>query len=162
MSYSEEDIERFWRQVSRGPGCWIYGGGDSKFRRLTTIDGKRIQSYVFSFILHTGGIPEGMHVLHTCDNGRCVRPDHLYLGGPLENSQDAYHRSRARPRGKVPLSYLEVLEVLRLKARGNSNAYIGRCFGTTKECIWRMVRGLGLRRFKRIGMEYEPRHVGVI
>jgi hypothetical protein len=41
-----------------------------------------------------------MHVLHTCDNRICVRPDHLYIGTRLDNARDMVTRNIHR-RGLV-------------------------------------------------------------
>ena len=47
-----------------------------------------------SWQLHHGPIPDGLWVLHHCDVGHCVRPDHLYLGTHAENVRDALKRKR--------------------------------------------------------------------
>jgi hypothetical protein len=36
-----------------------------------------------------------LHVLHMCDNRRCVRPDHLFLGTQSDNSKDMWQKNRA-------------------------------------------------------------------
>lgn len=51
-----------------------------KFRRSTT------GAHRVSWIAHNGKIPDGMWVLHRCNNPICVRIDHLYLGTPQENT----------------------------------------------------------------------------
>lgn len=43
------------------------------------------------------GEPDG-HVLHRCDNGRCVNPDHLYVGDHRQNMRDKARRSAPQPR----------------------------------------------------------------
>jgi hypothetical protein len=47
------------------------------------------------WLKHKGAIPKGLWVLHHCDNNRCVNLDHLYLGTPKDNLQDAIIRGRA-------------------------------------------------------------------
>ena len=41
-----------------------------------------------------GEIPEGMSVCHTCDNPRCVRPDHMFVGTHIENVHDMHRKGR--------------------------------------------------------------------
>lgn len=44
--------------------------------------------------LEVGSIPPGLHVLHTCDNRKCVRPSHLFLGTHLDNMEDRDRKGR--------------------------------------------------------------------
>ncbi len=39
-----------------------------------------------------GLIPQGLYVLHKCDNHPCVNPNHLYLGSSLDNVLDRAER----------------------------------------------------------------------
>ena len=41
-------------------------------------------------------IAPGMFALHTCDNRRCVNPDHLYEGTAGQNARDRAARGRTR------------------------------------------------------------------
>lgn len=48
-------------------------------------------------------LPPGSFACHTCDNPRCVNPEHLYVGTPQSNMRDAKARGRVR-RGETSAS----------------------------------------------------------
>lgn len=50
-----------------------------------------------SWSFHYGEIPEGMLICHKCDNPPCVNIDHLFLGTPKDNIQDAIKKGRFKP-----------------------------------------------------------------
>jgi len=45
--------------------------------------------------MSNGPIPDGLCVLHVCDNRKCVRPDHLFLGTAADNIHDMIAKGRA-------------------------------------------------------------------
>lgn len=74
-------------------GCWIYTGyknecGYGRFR----VHGKKVLAHRFSYQMRVGSIPDGMLVLHKCDNPACINPEHLYLGKEKENAIDMVSR----------------------------------------------------------------------
>jgi len=58
-------------------------------------------------------LPEGRskHICHTCDNPRCCRPDHLFLGTPFENQYD----SKRKGRNHIKLDWERVNEIRALR-----------------------------------------------
>lgn len=91
-------VARFWEKVDKNKYCWEWRGHISKENRYGKIrvDGRKIAAHRFSYMLHFGEIPNGIYVCHKCDNPKCVRPDHLFLGTPLDNRLDMIKKNRAR------------------------------------------------------------------
>lgn len=56
------------------------------------MNGRTWLAHRAQWVLYVGPIPEGLWVLHTCDNPPCVNLDHLYLGTPRDNSEDRDER----------------------------------------------------------------------
>lgn len=87
--------ERFWPKVQRGDGCWlwtaaVHRNGYGKFN----IGGKIVLAHRVAWALSVGTVPEGSYVCHRCDNPTCVRPDHLFIGTPVDNRQDSISKQR--------------------------------------------------------------------
>lgn len=93
-----------------------------------------------------GPIPEGMWVLHRCDNPPCCRPSHLYLGTPADNTQDMLSRgreARLRDEQSAVMKYPPDL-VREIKQRidgGESQRSVGRSLSINAGYISRLYRG---------------------
>lgn len=77
----------FWVFTDRTTNCWVYLGRKQDGPKLYCMHRKAWRAV-------NGPIPKGYWVLHNCDNGACIRPTHLYLGTPVDNTQDALDRQR--------------------------------------------------------------------
>jgi hypothetical protein len=95
INQSRTFLERFESKFQKSKGCWEWLGALSPKGYGTIIhNGKEIKAHRASYALYSGDIPNGLWVLHTCDNRKCVNPDHLYLGTIKENVRDAVIRNR--------------------------------------------------------------------
>ena len=96
--------KRFWMQVHKSSGCWVWVGNRIPQGYGTIgVGGKPVRAHRYSWELHNGPIPDGLFVLHRCDNPPCVRPDHLFLGTALDNSRDCVDKGRHRGRERLPI-----------------------------------------------------------
>lgn len=81
-----------------GDGCWEWQASSRNSRGYGAIgvNSHPQLAHRVAWEVWNGPIPEGMHVLHRCDNRRCIRPDHLFLGTHLDNMRDAVAKGRSR------------------------------------------------------------------
>ena len=87
--------ERFWAKVDRSGECWLWTGPQvGRGYGKTSFNGKTQRAHRVSWELTYGPIPAGVFVCHKCDNPLCVRPEHLFLGTPLDNVRDMCAKKR--------------------------------------------------------------------
>lgn len=73
--------KEFWRHVYKTSGCWEWlGAKTTKGAGQLNRKPRRLLAHRYSWELANGEIPAGLHVLRSCRNKLCVRPDHLFLG----------------------------------------------------------------------------------
>lgn len=97
---------RFKNQTAPQGDCIVWTGYLSdKGYAIIRNGGKPQLAHRFSYERHTGPIPSGMQVDHTCHNRACVKPQHLRLASNKQNSENivgATARSKSGIRGVTP------------------------------------------------------------
>lgn len=102
--------DRFWNKVevsANKESCWNWNAcvnGHTKkhsYGSFWNID-RQVYAHRFAYENFVGTIPAGMGVYHRCDNPRCVKPDHLWIGYPKDNTADAIAKGRLTGRPRKP------------------------------------------------------------
>lgn len=100
--YNAKAMQRLMALVEITDDCWFFIGSlNSDGYGNFQYKGKSDKAHRVSWKIHNGPIPEGMHVLHRCDNPACVRPDHLFLGTHQYNMADRDRKKRASGGRKI-------------------------------------------------------------
>lgn len=126
--------ERIQNYTEHGEGCWSWTGyrDPNGYGRLR-VDGVPKLAHRLSWELYRGTIPEGMHVLHRCDNPPCVKPAHLFLGDHDMNMRDKMAKKRHRygvSKGeKHGCSKLTEQQVREIRASVGPSRIIGEQYG---------------------------------
>ena len=143
------DAARFWSKVLKGAKCWLWGGcttprGYGVFETSRGGIARARRAHRVAWELKRGPVPDGVLVLHRCDNRSCVRPGHLFLGTHGDNAADAKDKKRnvqGETHGMSRLSWDQVREVRALStgARGEQHVLAAR-FGVTNSTISLILR----------------------
>jgi len=92
-----QDKERFWAKVQKGQpnecwewqaGCFWDGYGEFRFK------GQSLRAHRVAWTVANGPIPDGLCVLHSCDNPPCQNPRHFWLGTNKDNTLDRARKGR--------------------------------------------------------------------
>lgn len=93
---NEQQIERFNSKVQEAPnGCheWTGATNHKGYGKLT-LQRRTVSAHRLAYEHFVGPVPDGMNVCHHCDNPKCVRPDHLFVGTSRDNSVDMVTKGR--------------------------------------------------------------------
>lgn len=140
-------IDRLLAQVSPEPntGChlWVGKSHTRGYPVLGVGKSRTALGHRIAYEHFKGPIPEGAHVLHTCDVPSCVNPDHLWLGDPRANSDDKIrkgrlryglpeHRNRGENQGRSKLTWEQVDHIRR---REMSQRKYAALYGVVQQTI---------------------------
>lgn len=145
--------ERFWAKVRlpTDEGCWPWLGGKTKDgygsfwtgewkgprRPITTL------AHRWAYERFVGEIPDGLCVLHHCDNPWCVYPRHLFVGTQADNVSDCARKGRRNQIRYRKLDAERHRQIRAMHATGEfTYAELGRRFGVTYQAI-RYIVGRG-------------------
>lgn len=142
-------------------GCWLWEGS-LQTRGYGWAGG--ITAHRLSYKVHRGDIPDGLHVLHRCDQRSCVNPDHLWLGTHADNMADMSKKGRAS-RMVGPLKIKN--RVVRSYNRGEKHSQARLTDALVREILadkrsmyaLARVHGVGYQTIRHIKMRETWKHV---
>lgn len=157
--YTLKNMARFWGKVNKngpipprqpelGP-CWEWmGGGNGKGSGQVRINYRQMSAHKVAWELTHGTIPQGLWVLHKCENANCVNPRHLFLGTAKDNAEATIRKSRLRPDTMRSTGskrhHLTMDEIAEMEARfenGESQAALAREFDVSRVTVSNILKG---------------------
>lgn len=138
MELTQKQWRDFWARVrkSDGDGCWEWTGfaiGDFGYGGFS-LNGKNVYAHRLSYEIAHGHPPGKLCVLHHCDNPRCVRPGHLFLGTRVDNMKDKVAKGRQHRGERTAGTLLSVDKVRAILER----------YATGLESVWGLSQELGV------------------
>jgi hypothetical protein len=151
----KQTAKSFWAKVKKGRGCWEWQGScNSTGYGSVAWGGKTYTAHrIAAWLVGSVTSPaapiskrDKTHILHKCDNRKCCRPSHFFLGNYADNQRDAYTKAqRTQPRGeKHTNSKLtnKQAEAIRIRyKRGELQVPLAKEFGVSQRVISLIVRG---------------------
>ena len=140
MGVKPQIVKRFLRLVKKTSGCWIWIGEVRKngYGRFYLSARRPVYAHRMSWKVKHGRLRRKDCILHHCDNRRCVRPSHLFLGTRKINNLDMMRKNRVahgmRHQGRK-LDLSQIRSIRRLLADGVTQIEIARKFGVTQPTI---------------------------
>jgi len=140
---SEKFNDAFWSKCEKTVGCWTWqhrtsGSGYGRIKRHR----KEMPAHKYAWEITFGKVPDGLLVLHRCDNPLCIRPDHLFLGTQSDNITDCAKKGR-HPKSKLTAD--QVREIRKLRSEGIFAKDIAPRFGVSLGTIYHACDGRSYR-----------------
>ena len=119
LNQIEKEIkDRFWEKVDSNDSdkCWNWTAGTQSkgYGSFGIGNGKTALAHRIAYELESEKIPEGMCIMHLCDNRLCCNPAHLRLGTIAENNRDMVMKGRqvkGEDNGKSKLTRDSVIQM---------------------------------------------------
>lgn len=138
-----------YRTIIQANGCWEVQGQPVHSGHIQIAHGSpkrlpwvRVRAHVFAWeVANKRSVPAGHVVMHSCDQPRCVNPEHLHIGTQGDNVRDSICKGRYNVFGHQRLNSAHVREIRQRVARGELQKDIARVFGVARNTISGIVTG---------------------
>lgn len=146
--------ERFWAKVDKTEACWNWSGATSKEMGygMFQLDGKVVKAHRLAWRLAHGDFPNA-HVLHKCDNTKCVNPEHLFLGMWEENNVDMTKKERHGHTKISDKSVIKLRSFWRKHRRDMSQQRIADLLGVKKSLVTSVLCKGSLRKLHTLRLD---------
>lgn len=148
IGWNESCAALFWDKVEKADSCWIWLSYNPKYRYGSFgVNGKIFRVNRLAYAIEHGETPAGLEVCHECDNDRCVRPSHLFLGSRDDNMKDMARKGRSADKcgtlnGRCTVTPEQVLDVVkRAREGGLSQVEIAEAVGTSQAVVNGILTG---------------------
>ncbi|CAI1891350.1 HNH endonuclease signature motif containing protein [Serratia entomophila] len=122
--------------VKKGNECieWIGSVGSSGYGRVY-FKGKNRSAHRLSYSTHKGSIPDGLVVMHLCDNKPCVNPNHLSLGTTRDNLHDRDTKNRQAKGERAGMAKLKENDVIEIRSSGMKQRELAKLYSVHQSTI---------------------------
>lgn len=140
--YLPNTEKAFWsrvRIIDDEDSCWEWTGPITVGYGQISVNSRATLTHRYAYELENDSIPDGLFVLHKCDNRLCVRVSHLFLGTNKDNMDDKVAKGRQarwETGGKTKLTWVQVREIRRRVTEGESLTDLGKEYDVTKQAIY--------------------------
>lgn len=142
----------FWSLVRlrlRATACWEWGGETTERYPRFKLGARRYTVGRVAYAIAYGYVPEDVFVCHHCDNPKCVRPDHLFLGSATENMADKMQKGREARGERVGGAKLTEAQVKDILASPKTAREIGTEFGVGKSTVGKIRTGVNWKHIQK-------------
>lgn len=143
--------DRFWSKVAKSDGCWEWTGfrAPTGYGRFWLSGAPRNAHRVSWEIANGVPVPDGLVVMHLCDNRGCVNPSHLEAGtqslnikGMFERDRNPSHTKAGEIHAAAKLTDLQVAEIRALYSTGSiEQKEIAEIYGVSRSLVCQIVNG---------------------
>lgn len=143
-------IRRFWGKADkREDGCWEWQSAKMpKGYGIFTVllEGKYVGvlAHRMAWLITYSDVPTELYVCHKCDNPKCVRPEHLFLGTHADNLGDQKAKGRSRFGSKhhgAKVTEEDVKDMFALREQGLTHKQIAEKYNMSRPNVTVILNG---------------------